>query len=165
MSKNRVQIFDTTLRDGEQVPGCKLNTEQKLVIAERLDLLGVAVIEAGFPISSPGDFSSVEAISKLDSNKAQASPKRQKVGNADDYQKSFGKEFLIFRYWQNEDSGEDKIEDDRVEDMEVITENDQLEKYLGHSKKVNRLRFIQTAIRSRTGIGKPIVIHFYAPAP
>lgn len=72
---------------------------------------------------------------------------------------------MIFRYWQHEDSGEDKIEEDRVEDMEVITENDQLEKYLGHSKKVNRLRFIQTAIRSRTGIGKPIVIHFYAPAP
>ena len=68
MSKNRVQIFDTTLRDGEQVPGCKLNTEQKLVIAERLDLLGVDVIEAGFPISSPGDFDSVVAISKLVKN-------------------------------------------------------------------------------------------------
>jgi 2-isopropylmalate synthase len=68
MSKNRVQIFDTTLRDGEQVPGCKLNTEQKLVIAERLDLLGVDVIEAGFPISSPGDFSSVVEISKLVKN-------------------------------------------------------------------------------------------------
>jgi len=68
MSKNRVQIFDTTLRDGEQVPGCKLNTEQKLVIAERLDLLGVDVIEAGFPISSPGDFTSVEEISKLVKN-------------------------------------------------------------------------------------------------
>tara|TARA_R110001583_G_scaffold49099_1_gene153747 strand:+ start:6977 stop:8152 length:1176 start_codon:yes stop_codon:yes gene_type:complete len=65
MSKNIVQIFDTTLRDGEQVPGCKLNTEQKLIIAERLDLLGVDVIEAGFPISSPGDFTSVEEISKL----------------------------------------------------------------------------------------------------
>ena len=68
MSKNRVQIFDTTLRDGEQVPGCKLNTEQKLVIAERLDILGVDVIEAGFPISSPGDFESVVAISKLVKN-------------------------------------------------------------------------------------------------
>jgi len=65
MSKNIVQIFDTTLRDGEQVPGCKLNTEQKLIIAERLDVLGVDVIEAGFPISSPGDFTSVEEISKL----------------------------------------------------------------------------------------------------
>lgn len=68
MSKNRVQIFDTTLRDGEQVPGCKLNTEQKLIIAKRLDLLGVDVIEAGFPISSPGDFTSVEEISKLVKN-------------------------------------------------------------------------------------------------
>ncbi len=68
MSKNRVQIFDTTLRDGEQVPGCKLNTEQKLVIAERLDILGVDVIEAGFPISSPGDFTSVVEISKLVKN-------------------------------------------------------------------------------------------------
>lgn len=68
MSKNRVQIFDTTLRDGEQVPGCKLNTEQKLVIAERLDILGVDVIEAGFPISSPGDFDSVVAISKIVKN-------------------------------------------------------------------------------------------------
>ncbi|WP_298366277.1 2-isopropylmalate synthase [uncultured Lutibacter sp.] len=68
MSKNKVHIFDTTLRDGEQVPGCKLNTEQKLVIAKRLDLLGVDVIEAGFPISSPGDFISVVEISKLVQN-------------------------------------------------------------------------------------------------
>ena len=65
MSKNRIQIFDTTLRDGEQVPGCKLNTEQKLIIAEQLEELGVDIIEAGFPVSSPGDFKSVEAISKL----------------------------------------------------------------------------------------------------
>tara|TARA_R110000782_G_scaffold234835_1_gene320898 strand:- start:382 stop:1551 length:1170 start_codon:yes stop_codon:yes gene_type:complete len=63
-----VQIFDTTLRDGEQVPGCKLDMEQKLVIAERLDLLGVNIIEAGFPVSSPGDFKSVEAIAKLVKN-------------------------------------------------------------------------------------------------
>ena len=65
MDKNRVYIFDTTLRDGEQVPGCKLNTKQKLIIADRLDLLGVDVIEAGFPISSPGDFNSVVEISKI----------------------------------------------------------------------------------------------------
>ena len=65
MSDNKVQIFDTTLRDGEQVPGCKLNTEQKLIIAEQLDLLGVDIIEAGFPVSSPGDFKSVEEISKI----------------------------------------------------------------------------------------------------
>ena len=68
MSDNKVQIFDTTLRDGEQVPGCKLNTEQKLIIAERLDLLGVDIIEAGFPVSSPGDFNSVMEITKIVKN-------------------------------------------------------------------------------------------------
>ncbi|WP_340198790.1 2-isopropylmalate synthase [Ascidiimonas sp. W6] len=68
MKKDKVQIFDTTLRDGEQVPGCKLNTEQKLIIAQRLDELGVDVIEAGFPISSPGDFHSVNEISKIVKN-------------------------------------------------------------------------------------------------
>jgi 2-isopropylmalate synthase len=68
MSKNRIQIFDTTLRDGEQVPGCKLNTEQKLVIAEQLESLGVDIIEAGFPVSSPGDFKSVEEIAKIIKN-------------------------------------------------------------------------------------------------
>ena len=68
MDKDKVQIFDTTLRDGEQVPGCKLDTEQKLVIAARLDELGVDVIEAGFPISSPGDFQSVQEIAKLVKN-------------------------------------------------------------------------------------------------
>lgn len=65
MNSEKIEIFDTTLRDGEQVPGCKLNTEQKLIIAEKLDELGVDVIEAGFPISSPGDFHSVSEISKL----------------------------------------------------------------------------------------------------
>ena len=68
MPKDKVHIFDTTLRDGEQVPGCKLNTQQKLHIATRLDELGVDVIEAGFPISSPGDFHSVEEISKVVTN-------------------------------------------------------------------------------------------------
>ena len=68
MQNDKVQIFDTTLRDGEQVPGCKLDKKEKLSIAERLDVLGVDVIEAGFPISSPGDFSSVEEISKLVKN-------------------------------------------------------------------------------------------------
>ncbi|WP_282069616.1 2-isopropylmalate synthase [Olleya namhaensis] len=68
MSKNSIQIFDTTLRDGEQVPGCKLNTEQKVIIAKQLDQLGVNVIEAGFPVSSPGDFKSVEEISKIVKN-------------------------------------------------------------------------------------------------
>ncbi len=65
MSTEKVEIFDTTLRDGEQVPGCKLNTQQKLKIAARLDELGVDVIEAGFPVSSPGDFTSVKEISKI----------------------------------------------------------------------------------------------------
>jgi len=64
MANNRVYIFDTTLRDGEQVPGCKLNTEEKLELAVQLEDLGVDIIEAGFPISSPGDFESVEKISK-----------------------------------------------------------------------------------------------------
>ncbi|WP_083478267.1 2-isopropylmalate synthase [Lacinutrix himadriensis] len=68
MSNNNIQIFDTTLRDGEQVPGCKLNTEQKVVIAEQLDELGVDVIEAGFPVSSPGDFKSVQEIAKIVKN-------------------------------------------------------------------------------------------------
>ena len=65
MAKEKVHIFDTTLRDGEQVPGCKLNTENKLIIAEQLEKLGVDIIEAGFPISSPGDFKSVTEISKI----------------------------------------------------------------------------------------------------
>lgn len=68
MDSNKVQIFDTTLRDGEQVPGCKLDTKEKLEIADRLDQLGVDIIEAGFPVSSPGDFHSVEEISKLVKN-------------------------------------------------------------------------------------------------
>ncbi|MDX8552708.1 2-isopropylmalate synthase [Tenacibaculum sp. 1B UA] len=68
MQSDKIQIFDTTLRDGEQVPGCKLDTQQKLIIAERLDFLGVNVIEAGFPVSSPGDFTSVQEIAKLVKN-------------------------------------------------------------------------------------------------
>ncbi len=68
MNREKVQIFDTTLRDGEQVPGCKLDTNQKLVIANRLDEMGVDVIEAGFPVSSPGDFLSVSEISKIVKN-------------------------------------------------------------------------------------------------
>ena len=68
MNREKVQIFDTTLRDGEQVPGCKLDTQQKLVIAARLDEMGVDIIEAGFPVSSPGDFLSVSEISKIVKN-------------------------------------------------------------------------------------------------
>jgi 2-isopropylmalate synthase len=68
MSKDKVEIFDTTLRDGEQVPGCKLDSASKLQIAERLDILGVDIIEAGFPISSPGDFQAVVNISEIVKN-------------------------------------------------------------------------------------------------
>jgi 2-isopropylmalate synthase len=68
MSDKKIFIFDTTLRDGEQVPGCKLNTKEKVELAVQLESLGVDIIEAGFPISSPGDFTSVEEISKTIKN-------------------------------------------------------------------------------------------------
>jgi 2-isopropylmalate synthase len=64
MAEEKIHIFDTTLRDGEQVPGCKLNTKEKLELALQLEELGVDIIEAGFPISSPGDFESVSQIAK-----------------------------------------------------------------------------------------------------
>src|SRR5690349_13777276 len=65
MADKKINIFDTTLRDGEQVPGCKLNTKEKIELALALEDIGVDIIEAGFPISSPGDFTSVEEISKV----------------------------------------------------------------------------------------------------
>lgn len=68
MSAEQIIIFDTTLRDGEQVPGCKLNTKEKLELALRLEALGVNVLEAGFPVSSPGDFESVSEIAKIIKN-------------------------------------------------------------------------------------------------
>src|SRR6202789_3028905 len=68
MSDKKIFIFDTTLRDGEQVPGCKLNAEEKVGLALQLEALGVDILEAGFPISSPGDFHSVEEISKIVKN-------------------------------------------------------------------------------------------------
>lgn len=68
MPGKKIDIFDTTLRDGEQVPGCKLNTKEKIELALALEELGVDIIEAGFPISSPGDFSSVREISKVIKN-------------------------------------------------------------------------------------------------
>lgn len=68
MANKQVFIFDTTLRDGEQVPGCKLNTTEKVELALKLEALGVDIIEAGFPISSPGDFESVNQISKVIKN-------------------------------------------------------------------------------------------------
>lgn len=64
----KIHIFDTTLRDGEQVPGCQLTTKEKIEVALELESLGVDIIEAGFPISSPGDFNSVEEISKAVKN-------------------------------------------------------------------------------------------------
>ena len=63
-SDNRVIIFDTTLRDGEQSPGCSMNLDEKLRIATLLDEMGVDVIEAGFPIASPGDFEAVQKIAE-----------------------------------------------------------------------------------------------------
>ncbi|MBO9634620.1 MAG: 2-isopropylmalate synthase [Chitinophagaceae bacterium] len=68
MPDKKIFIFDTTLRDGEQVPGCKLNTKEKIELALALEDLGVDIIEAGFPISSPGDFQSVEEICKVIKN-------------------------------------------------------------------------------------------------
>ena len=68
MTSNKVFIFDTTLRDGEQVPGCKLNTTEKIELALALEDLGVDIIEAGFPISSPGDFESVSQIARVIKN-------------------------------------------------------------------------------------------------
>src|SRR5574340_1301095 len=64
MSQARITIFDTTLRDGEQSPGCSMNLEEKLLIARRLDRLGVDVIEAGFPIASEGDSQAVQAVAR-----------------------------------------------------------------------------------------------------
>ncbi len=68
MVEGKVHIFDTTLRDGEQVPGCKLNTKEKVELALKLEELGVDIIEAGFPVSSPGDFESVNQISRIIKN-------------------------------------------------------------------------------------------------
>lgn len=68
MTDQKIFIFDTTLRDGEQVPGCKLNTKEKIELALALEALGVDIIEAGFPISSPGDFESVSEIAKIIKN-------------------------------------------------------------------------------------------------
>lgn len=68
MPNNQIHIFDTTLRDGEQVPGCGLNTNEKIEIAKELERLGVDVMEVGFPISSPGDFESVRQIASIIKN-------------------------------------------------------------------------------------------------
>lgn len=68
MEKRKIDIFDTTLRDGEQGPGCVLTLESKLNIAEKLDLMGINIIEAGFPISSPADFKAVQEVSRIIKN-------------------------------------------------------------------------------------------------
>ncbi len=80
---NKIYIFDTTLRDGEQVPGCQLTTNEKVIIAKELELLGVDVIEAGFPISSPGDFESVIQISKAVSAPTICALTRAREGDID----------------------------------------------------------------------------------
>ncbi|MFI5157786.1 MAG: 2-isopropylmalate synthase [Sphingobacteriales bacterium] len=80
---NRVYVFDTTLRDGEQVPGCQLTTPEKVEIARELELLGVDIIEAGFPISSPGDFQSVVEISKAVKNPTVCALTRANKGDID----------------------------------------------------------------------------------
>jgi len=65
MTKQRIVVFDTTLRDGEQAPGCSMTLDEKIVFAEQLEELGVDVIEAGFPIASDGDFAAVSAVAEL----------------------------------------------------------------------------------------------------
>ena len=79
----RVYIFDTTLRDGEQVPGCQLTTEEKIVVAKELERMGVDIIEAGFPISSPGDFRSVVEISKAITEPTVCALSRAVIGDID----------------------------------------------------------------------------------
>jgi len=80
---NRVYVFDTTLRDGEQVPGCQLTTPEKIEIARELEALGVDIIEAGFPMSSPGDFHSVVEISKAVKNPTVCALTRANKGDID----------------------------------------------------------------------------------
>src|ERR1700733_9844662 len=80
---NRVLIFDTTLRDGEQSPGISLNTQEKLEIAQQLARLGVDVIEAGFPITSPGDFEAVQEIARTVEGPVIAGLARTQVGDID----------------------------------------------------------------------------------
>src|SRR5665811_1223802 len=80
---NRVLIFDTTLRDGEQSPGISLNAQEKLEIAQQLARLGVDVIEAGFPIASPGDFEAVQRIAQRVEGPVIAGLARAHVGDID----------------------------------------------------------------------------------
>ena len=79
----RIYIFDTTLRDGEQVPGCQLTTSEKVQVALELEQLGVDVIEAGFPVSSPGDFRSVQEIARAVTNPTVCALSRAVPGDID----------------------------------------------------------------------------------
>ncbi len=79
----KIYVFDTTLRDGEQVPGCQLTTEEKVMIARELEKLGIDIIEAGFPISSPGDFRSVVEVSKAVTNPTICALSRAVKGDID----------------------------------------------------------------------------------
>ncbi len=79
----QIYIFDTTLRDGEQVPGCQLTTEEKITVAKELERMGVDIIEAGFPISSPGDFKSVVEIAKAVSKPTVCALSRAVKGDID----------------------------------------------------------------------------------
>ena len=79
----RVIIFDTTLRDGEQSPGASMNTEEKVTVAKQLERLGVDVIEAGFPVSSPGDFNAVKRISEAVERPIIAGLARAKIKDID----------------------------------------------------------------------------------
>ena len=76
--KDRVYIFDTTMRDGEQSPGASMSLEEKIQIARVFDELGIDIIEAGFPIASPGDFEAVTEVSKIVKNSIQAGLSRHK---------------------------------------------------------------------------------------
>src|SRR5689334_14738142 len=80
---DRVLIFDTTLRDGEQSPGISLNQSEKLEIAQQLARLGVDIIEAGFPIASPGDFAAVQAIARSVDGPVIAGLARAEAGDID----------------------------------------------------------------------------------
>ncbi|MBQ9419652.1 MAG: 2-isopropylmalate synthase, partial [Synergistaceae bacterium] len=80
---HKVKIFDSTLRDGEQSPGCSMNLSEKIVMARQLDKLGVDIIEAGFAIASPMDFKSVQAIASATSNCTIASLARANKGDID----------------------------------------------------------------------------------
>src|SRR3989441_3463812 len=91
MSQNHIVIFDTTLRDGEQSPGASMNINEKLEIARALEELGVDVIEAGFPIASPGDFEAVRAVSEICRGATLCGPARWNEAEIDPAWEALGK--------------------------------------------------------------------------